>query len=414
MRVARASRRAWAAAAACAALAGCRAALPAVPQDDGARAVPAGLRRDGAATTVPVRLSALERVERVRVGGTIAGTLEFVRAGDGVARSDGRSAGSFTVEPQPAGPGLSIGERTYGGTLSVEPHGAGGLRVTERVALEDYVAGVVAGELVLWSALPAEIEAQAVAARTYALGALAARGPGGFLWDDARDQAYRGRFGPAGGAGAREVQARLERALGESAGLVLERGGEPLDARYHAACGGRTADFADAFPEQGRRGSGAVDCEPCARLAADPAGGLRWSWTASARQLGELARALGLGRHLVSLAPARTDDSGRWRAVDLIGDARSRRVHFAELRRRLGPADLQSGRIVSTWPHPGRPITGGLRFEGLGRGHGAGLCQTGAREYARRGWSARQILSHYYPGSELVLLDVPLLAGTSR
>src|SRR5690606_31280199 len=44
---------------------------------------------------------------------------------------------------------------------------------------------------------------------------------------------------------------------------------------------------------------------------------------------------------------------------------------------------------------------GGLQLEGKGFGHGAGLCQWGAKVAADGGWDYRRILLHYYPGTEL-------------
>jgi hypothetical protein len=41
----------------------------------------------------------------------------------------------------------------------------------------------------------------------------------------------------------------------------------------------------------------------------------------------------------------------------------------------------------------------GYRFTGRGRGHGVGLCVTGAGLLATRGRNARQILSQYFPGA---------------
>ena len=38
---------------------------------------------------------------------------------------------------------------------------------------------------------------------------------------------------------------------------------------------------------------------------------------------------------------------------------------------------------------------------GGGNGHGVGMCQMGALEMARRGFSAEHILTHYYPGTDL-------------
>lgn len=36
-------------------------------------------------------------------------------------------------------------------------------------------------------------------------------------------------------------------------------------------------------------------------------------------------------------------------------------------------------------------------LEGQGHGHGVGLCQSGAALLARQGWTAEQLLAHYFP-----------------
>ena len=45
-----------------------------------------------------------------------------------------------------------------------------------------------------------------------------------------------------------------------------------------------------------------------------------------------------------------------------------------------------------------------LTFTGKGFGHYVGMCQFGALGMAEAGYSARDILKHYYPGSDLTLL----------
>jgi stage II sporulation protein D len=47
----------------------------------------------------------------------------------------------------------------------------------------------------------------------------------------------------------------------------------------------------------------------------------------------------------------------------------------------------------------------GWLFEGHGLGHGIGLCQYGAQELAKRGWSAQKILSFYFSGSKIVMAE---------
>ena len=54
---------------------------------------------------------------------------------------------------------------------------------------------------------------------------------------------------------------------------------------------------------------------------------------------------------------------------------------------------------------------------GKGWGHGVGMSQWGAYGYARHGWSYRQILAHYYPGTALgnaPATDVRVLLGTGQ
>jgi stage II sporulation protein D len=44
---------------------------------------------------------------------------------------------------------------------------------------------------------------------------------------------------------------------------------------------------------------------------------------------------------------------------------------------------------------------GGFVIYGEGLGHGVGLCQMGAFALAKRGWSYKKILAHYFPGHVL-------------
>ena len=61
-----------------------------------------------------------------------------------------------------------------------------------------------------------------------------------------------------------------------------------------------------------------------------------------------------------------------------------------------------SNLVLVTLPRAGEAIESGLMLTGRGRGHGVGLCQNGCHAYALFGWSAAEILAHYYPGSALV------------
>jgi stage II sporulation protein D len=106
-----------------------------------------------------------------------------------------------------------------------------------RVGLESYVRGVVGAEMpASWPM--AALEAQAVAARTYALTAHA----GGSKFDvysDSRSQVYLGK--------AAETQA-TDAAVRATAGQIVTYDGQPAITYFFASSGGRTESIQNAWP----------------------------------------------------------------------------------------------------------------------------------------------------------------------
>ena len=97
------------------------------------------------------------------------------------------SSGSFVLGGRALN-GLSGGR--YRGTLEVQPGTFGGLMAVNALPLDDYIKGVIVGEMPTSWPLPA-LEAQAVAARSYSLTSDA----GGAIFDqypDTRSQMYYG------------------------------------------------------------------------------------------------------------------------------------------------------------------------------------------------------------------------------
>lgn len=351
---------------------------------------------------VPVQLTGLEGAKRLEV--RVDGRAVVLTPGPaGVAADDGRSGARLTL----GGPRstVEVGGRRYSGTLVVEPRPGGGLRAIQRAPLEDYVAGVVAGELILWSARPAELEAQAIAARTFAVRRLeeGARS----LRDDTGDQRYVGHFRPDSAA-EQGIGERVRSAVQVTRGVVLvDDRGQLLDAHFHAACGGHTASPA-VFGGPLTTGPTGVTCEPCAADlrtgGEDPARPLRWSITVPAEDWSRLCGRLSIGDRLLSLRPLRVDGDGRWLEVELTGNGGRTRVPFERLRAEFGHGRLPSSLVTRTWPRPGQPVQAGVLIEGVGRGHGVGLCQHGMHGYAREGLGGREILRHYFPGAHTVAL----------
>jgi stage II sporulation protein D len=174
-------------------------------------------------------------------------------------------------------PGVGI----YRGALQFRPDGAGGVQTVDAVSLEDYIRGVVACEMPSgWA--PAALEAQAVAARTYAI-TTTVGGNGYDLYDDTRSQMY-------GGVGA-ETPA-TDAAVAATRGQIVTYGGQPAVTYFFASSGGHTEDIQNVWP--------GASPEPWLRGVSDPydsAGGdpyHQWSeqlsLSAAARKLGSLLK----------------------------------------------------------------------------------------------------------------------------
>jgi SpoIID/LytB domain protein len=150
------------------------------------------------------------------------------------------AAGVAASELQACIPG--VGARTYQGVLVAQPGG----QTQNVVGLEDYVDGVVPAESPAgWAAEGggAALEAQAVAARSYALASITATGD---LCDDAACQMYLGLPDQYGLTADAAVAATAGQVLDCDAGSACGPAGTVAPAEYSASTGGYTAG--GAFP----------------------------------------------------------------------------------------------------------------------------------------------------------------------
>jgi stage II sporulation protein D len=147
-------------------------------------------------------------------------------------------SGPLTFAPVGGSP-LTLG-RAYRGQILVDVSGKR-LRAINALPLEQYLYGVVTAEMPsAW--LPAALEAQAVAARSYALANRKTAGPFD-VFADGRSQAYLG-------VSAESVAGR--QAVDETAGEVLLYDGNVADTLFSSSTGGWTQSAADAFGPPGR------------------------------------------------------------------------------------------------------------------------------------------------------------------
>jgi len=260
----------------------------------------------------------------------------------------------------------------------------------ETVPLEAYVAAVLPSEIG-GHAPAAALEAQAVAARSYAVARKDRHAEAGAdLCDGVHCQVFEGL--------SRATDATRRAALA-TRGLVLVQRGRVIAAPFHAVCGGKTARPSAVWDDEETPDLVPVEDDAC--LSAP---GARWTFFLPRAQLPALAARLGFPEARFLEVWAHGDD-GRVSALRLAAPGgRSLVVRGFDVRARASEVWGWSAFRSTDFTVIERPQ--GYVFEGRGTGHGAGLCQAGAIARARRGESREEILAHYYRGASTSPLDV--------
>ena len=304
---------------------------------------------------------------------------------------------------------VTFNGRRWRGDLVVTSTG-GGLLVVNRLPMDEYLRGVVPLEIGTDARTDvAAIEAQAVAARSYAVTHLAGSARAFDMVATVGDQVY-------GGASAEN--AITNQAVEATAGLVLQYGGRAVNAPYHAVCGGTTAAPEDVWH---------AEDEPYLRRVSDQIPGTtrfycdqapRFRWTrhfegaglreAVARYVGRLPGGGGDGVRVVrDVRVATVTPAGRVKTLEIETDRRTLVLRGNEMRDALrSPSgDLLYSTYFSVDAVTGRDGVEQLTVHGGGNGHGVGMCQWGAIGRSRAGQDFRTILRTYYPGTTVGRLE---------
>lgn len=267
----------------------------------------------------------------------------------------------------------------YSGHLEVWK-GDSGLFVINEVPLEEYVKGVVAGEV--GSTWPSELlKAQAVVARTYALHQMQ-NGSSQFryhLTSSVLHQMYKGGAVPDAVVQAVE-DTRME---------VLTYEGKPIAAYYHSTSDGMTEDSFEVF------GKSYPYLRPVqTRCELSP-------YCVWERRVpyAEVEKSLGLAGIEDIRITSRTV-SQRAKQLSVLTKNGGREILAKDFRKQLGWERIPST-MITTITREGNYFV----FEGKGYGHGVGMCQWSALQMAKAGLTYREILSTFYPGASLELYE---------
>jgi stage II sporulation protein D len=236
--------------------------------------------------------------------------------------------------------------RRYHGTLEVTPS-SGSLVMIVSMDLEIAVASIVAAESDPDTPTDA-LKAQAVATRSYLIAAKG-RHRGFDFCDTTHCQFLRTPPDP---------HTSVARAVASTRGLVLAYNAHPFAAMYTRSCSGRTRTPAEIGLPAGTYPYYSVECKHCRE---HPSG---WKSRVTSQE-----------------------------AAHLRASSESARLGIDRL---LGWSTVPSNDFTA------KRVGDGVVLEGVGLGHGIGLCQSGAAAMAKEGATFTQILAHYYPNTSVM------------
>ncbi len=260
--------------------------------------------------------------------------------------------------------------------------------VVKEMPFEEYVAGVVGGEIK--NDWPEEaIKAQAIIARTFVLQFVESNKGSKYAnahisTDIEEAQAWN----------KDAVNARIKKAVKDTRGQVVVHDGDYAHAWFHSNAGGRTAtaveglNFKDGNPPY-IRVVNSPDESPNV-----PAEERTWTVDFSKEEVLQAARNVGKPvQDFSKITIGSKGPSGRAMVI-LLDDTE---VPAPELRIELGSTKMKSTMLDEVKIEEQRVV-----FKGKGYGHGVGMSQWGAYEMAKQGKKAQDIIHHYFKGVEVI------------
>ena len=279
---------------------------------------------------------------------------------------------------------ISVGGKKYRGDLIVAPGSQGTL--INVIDVESYTAGVINQEIdSRWP--EAAVDAQTILIRTYALKRADERAHKEYDLDSTvTDQVY-------GGFDSEDDLAWAS--VKRTKGLVLTYKGQLATGLYHSVCGGKTELPSLVWGGQDKPYYQSVNCDFCMDAP-------RYFWRSPENGVisrKEIAGILGIQGQVKEITVTERTASGRAKQVEVSTNYKKRVYSGLEFRKLMGYSIIFSNSFqVET-------LKNGFVFRGSGSGHGAGMCQWGAKGMAEEGYQAHAILEYYFPGTKVQNLD---------
>ncbi|WP_371365661.1 hypothetical protein SRRS_03420 [Sporomusa rhizae] len=247
--------------------------------------------------------------------------------------------------------------------------------------MEDYIAGVVAGEMK--SDWPVEaLAAQAIIARTFTVEAIETKGGvparGTQASTDIKEfQAYN----------AKAVNDNVKKAVQMTRGMIITYQGKPIKGWFHASAGGITATAKEGLNYREAEPPYVQSVQSPDDLAPDDVK----NWTVVFPKEDVMAAMSKIGKKVNDISSIEIAQKGPSGRATVLMVNKSVEVSGPDFRVALDSTKLKSmllDKIVVSEEN--------VTFAGKGYGHGVGMSQWGANRMAKDGKKPEEIVTHYF------------------
>ncbi len=253
------------------------------------------------------------------------------------------------------------------------------------IGLEEYITGVVAGEMKPeWP--KNAYAAQAIVARTFTLELLSRGGTRDLHGADICDNHVHAQaYNPD------NITQTIKDAVRMTRGEVMIYRNRYVKGWFSASCGGRTTNAKTGLAYKGKEPA-YIKSVSCKESRITPPEVKKWSADIDSETVLQALKKLGKPLPNLSGAQIAKRVDNRAAVLRLSGGGKKVEIDGADFRVAVGPEKMRSIWLTQFEVKDGRLITSGTGF-----GHGVGLCQWGANELARENSSPEEIVKHYFP-----------------
>ncbi|MCK5077883.1 MAG: SpoIID/LytB domain-containing protein [Calditrichia bacterium] len=310
-----------------------------------------------------------------------------------------RSGFPISIKPLKENCYIEIDGKKLIGILKIYSVNENSINYILETDMESYLLGVVPAEIPTGnSEYYQAVQAQAIAARTYALKKIDERKNFIFnIYDDQRDQVLGTMV---------NVNEIAQKAVQNTSGLILHSNTNNFIPYYHSTCGGVFTPYTDSSYT-----STAFDAphrDSIAYCSISPL--YRWHRQIHANKMIDNLINKNLLNytpefkkqpHVLNFSVIERNVSGYVEKFGIQIDDTNIKLKNYQIRTTM--LDSTNKSLPSNWflisPRSGDDLS--LLIVGAGFGHGKGMCQWGAIAMSMKGFSYQEILKHYYPGAVL-------------